>query len=205
MRPSVSSTAKRPWPVITGDLDHAAGPAAGSITTIGPIPSTTRPRPTRRGFERGRRQPLRRRYFRRPQLRQMPISDAELGQLRKFSRLQTLRLERTQITCWGEARCRDEPTGGTESHHHKGLRRGIGQPARPDSPQFAGPARTKVTDAGMASLEPLRRLASLDLSCTEIGDEGLTHLRGLTELETLDLSNTKITDAGLVHLEGCGG
>lgn len=62
---------------------------------------------------------------------------------------------------------------------------------------------TKVTDAGLASLEGVKlRLRSLDLGTTDITDGGLVYLKGLTTLRYLNLAGTKVTDAGLAHLTG---
>jgi len=63
-------------------------------------------------------------------------------------------------------------------------------------------ARTKVTDAGLAALEPLKNIRRLHLENTKIGDAGLTHLKGLTTLEYLNLYGTQVTDSGLEQLAG---
>ena len=62
------------------------------------------------------------------------------------------------------------------------------------------PPRAQMTDAGLAHLQGLSRLAYLDLSETQVSDTGLEHLKALSPLWGLDLSNTQVTDAGLVHL-----
>jgi hypothetical protein len=43
---------------------------------------------------------------------------------------------------------------------------------------------TRVTDLGLAHLEGLKRLSSLDVHQTQVGDAGLAHLEGLTGLTT---------------------
>lgn len=59
----------------------------------------------------------------------------------------------------------------------------------------------KVTDAGLAYLQGVPQLQSLDLaSCRQITDAGLAHLRGLTQLKTLNVDGARITDSGLVHV-----
>jgi mono/diheme cytochrome c family protein len=63
-------------------------------------------------------------------------------------------------------------------------------------------ANTKVTDSGLAALEPLKNLEKLHLEKTAITDVGLTHLRGLTHLTYLNLYGDQITDAGLEALYG---
>lgn len=60
---------------------------------------------------------------------------------------------------------------------------------------------TNVTDAALAALRPLKKLAHLDLAHTAVGDAGLVHLKDLTGLTRLHLENTKVTDRGLVHLK----
>jgi hypothetical protein len=57
------------------------------------------------------------------------------------------------------------------------------------------------TDALMAQVEPLTRLARLSLGGSTLSDEGLSHLTGLTNLSDLDLFDTRVSDAGLVHLK----
>jgi hypothetical protein len=61
---------------------------------------------------------------------------------------------------------------------------------------------TAVTDAGLAHLAGLRRLAFLDLRGTRVTDAGLAHLEKATGLYRLDLDGTAVTDAGLTHLKG---
>lgn len=63
-------------------------------------------------------------------------------------------------------------------------------------------ARTKVTDAGLATLAPAAHLQRLRLENTGITDAGLDHLKGLEKLEYLNLFNTQVTDAGLEKLSG---
>jgi Leucine-rich repeat (LRR) protein len=67
---------------------------------------------------------------------------------------------------------------------------------------YASFARTQVTDAGLANLEGLTELQSLDLRDTEVTDAGLEHLKGLTKLWSLDLRNTRVTGEGLEDLKG---
>jgi uncharacterized membrane protein len=61
--------------------------------------------------------------------------------------------------------------------------------------------RTRITDAGLASIAKLTNLTRLDLNHTAITDEGLTRLAPLTHLEALNLYGTAITDAGLDRLK----
>src|SRR3954469_16662133 len=63
-------------------------------------------------------------------------------------------------------------------------------------------ANTAVTDAGLASVEGLTDLTSLHLEKTAVTDAGLAHLSKLTKLEYLNLYNTAVTDAGAEKLAG---
>ena len=60
-----------------------------------------------------------------------------------------------------------------------------------------------LTDAGLAHLKPLTQLQSLNLtSCRNLTDDGLAHLRPLTQLQSLNLYYCRnLTDDGLVHLK----
>jgi mono/diheme cytochrome c family protein len=62
--------------------------------------------------------------------------------------------------------------------------------------------RTKVTDAGLATLASAANLQRLRLENTAVTDAGLDHLKTLEKLEYLNLFNTQITDAGLEKLHG---
>ena len=61
-------------------------------------------------------------------------------------------------------------------------------------------ANTKVTDSGLASLEPLKNLQRLHLEKTQVTDAGLAHLKGLANLQYLNLYGTAVTDAGIAQL-----
>ena len=58
---------------------------------------------------------------------------------------------------------------------------------------------TQVTDDGMKSLEPLKKLKHLDLTGTQISDKGLAHLARLPELESVYLGGTAVTKAGIAE------
>ncbi len=66
-------------------------------------------------------------------------------------------------------------------------------------------ARTKVTDAGLATLAGATDLQRLRLENTALTDAGLDHLLGLENLEYLNLFNTQVTDAGLEKLHALKG
>jgi uncharacterized membrane protein len=60
--------------------------------------------------------------------------------------------------------------------------------------------RTKVTDAGLATVAKMKNLEKLHLENTAVTDAGLANLAGLTKLEYLNLYGTKVTDAGIAKL-----
>ncbi len=60
--------------------------------------------------------------------------------------------------------------------------------------------KTKVTDAGLASIAKMKNLEKLHLEKTAVTDAGLATLAGLPHLEYLNLYGTKITDAGIAKL-----
>ncbi len=59
---------------------------------------------------------------------------------------------------------------------------------------------TKVTDADLRLLAPMRGLATLDLAFTAVTDKGIAHLAGAEDLSSLDLTGTRVTDAAVPHL-----
>lgn len=59
-------------------------------------------------------------------------------------------------------------------------------------------ARSKVTDAGMATLGSFRNLRSLDLSHTGVTSRGLASLTNLSKLESLNLTSTDVDDQGVL-------
>ncbi len=63
-------------------------------------------------------------------------------------------------------------------------------------------AGTSITDAGVAHLQSLKQLVSLDLVGQEISDRSLPILLGLTELQDLGLSGHGLTDNGILTLTG---
>src|SRR5436190_263109 len=66
-------------------------------------------------------------------------------------------------------------------------------------------ANTAVTDAGLANVAGLTELTTLHLEKTAVTDAGLSNLKGLTKLEYLNLYNTAVTDAGVANLSGLKG
>jgi uncharacterized membrane protein len=59
---------------------------------------------------------------------------------------------------------------------------------------------TSVTDAGLAMLEPMRRLQRLHLDELKVTDDGLARLTRLRQLEYLNLRGTLVTDRGMPQL-----
>jgi hypothetical protein len=59
---------------------------------------------------------------------------------------------------------------------------------------------TRVTDEGLKELAPLQNLQWLHLAFTQVTDAGLKDLAALKSLRSLDLQGTQVTDAGLKQL-----
>jgi hypothetical protein len=57
-----------------------------------------------------------------------------------------------------------------------------------------------MEDAGMAMLEPLKSLGSLNMAYTNITNQGVQCLCNLTQLTFLSVDSRLITDAGLVFI-----
>ncbi len=69
---------------------------------------------------------------------------------------------------------------------------------------------SSINGSGLAHLEGLTAIESLDLSGTSVNDKGLDHLKGLTNLRELNLGAryqlsvsipTQVTDAGVKKLQ----
>lgn len=65
---------------------------------------------------------------------------------------------------------------------------------------WADLARTKITDAGLATLAKMTNLERLHLENTAVTDAGLAQLTGLAKLEYLNIYGSKVTDAGIAKL-----
>ena len=59
---------------------------------------------------------------------------------------------------------------------------------------------TSLDDAGLAHLEPLRRLKQLGMVKTNVTDAGLIHLKGMSALRWLGLAYTNVTEVGIQDL-----
>ncbi|MCX6951091.1 MAG: hypothetical protein NTV51_02740 [Verrucomicrobia bacterium] len=62
-------------------------------------------------------------------------------------------------------------------------------------------ARTKITDAGLASLAACANLRTLDLTRTAVTSAGLAKLTGLKQLESINLTSTAVDDTGVAQLQ----
>jgi hypothetical protein len=112
-------------------------------------------------------------------LSSLPVTDADLKAVARFSKLRMLDLFDTKISDAGLK----ELAGLVELHHlYLDL--------------------TMVGDDGVKALAGLKQLRTLVLYNTKITDACLKEVGGLKELRVLDLSDTKITDAGLKELTG---
>jgi YHS domain-containing protein len=63
-------------------------------------------------------------------------------------------------------------------------------------------ANTAVTDGGLAAVSGLTDLTTLHLERTGVTDAGLANLKGLAKLEYLNLYGTGVTDGGIANLSG---
>jgi len=61
---------------------------------------------------------------------------------------------------------------------------------------------TRITGAALETIAGFRELEILDLTGTQITDDGLRDLASLSKLRQLWLGQTAVTDAGLEHLKG---
>jgi hypothetical protein len=61
---------------------------------------------------------------------------------------------------------------------------------------------TRISDAGLSRLRNLTTLSEVDVGQTQVGDAALEHLARLTNLTSLQLAQTRVGAAGLKHLEG---
>ncbi len=113
-------------------------------------------------------------------LRDKPITDDDLVQLKKLPKLENLDLSNTQVTS-----------------------RGMAHIAKLKNLKYLSLWNTRVDDEGLQYLAGLDNLYALILDGTRVTDKGLIHLEGLVNLEEwLGLTGTGVTDAGLEHLKG---
>jgi hypothetical protein len=106
-------------------------------------------------------------------------TDKELVHIRRFRKLESLCLARTDVTDAGLRHVRGLTTLREIDLYEAGF----------------------ITDAGLAHIEGLKQLRSLNLMLTQVTDAGMVHLRGLTNLRELNLCFTKVGDVGLAQLE----
>jgi hypothetical protein len=106
------------------------------------------------------------------------VTDADLANLKKMPKIQSLYLNNCKISDRGMVNL-------------KGLKDLI----------FLELSNTNVTDAGLKNLKDLTQLQNLGLSNTKVSDAGLKNLKGLTSLKVLILTQTKVTDKGIKALQ----
>jgi Leucine-rich repeat (LRR) protein len=127
------------------------------------------------------------------------VSGAGLKRLAPFKQLQTLRLDPgTQVS--------DE---ALQSLREIGQFHALYLASAEDDKRAASPeavvvldlSDTRVSDAGLKELAPLKNLQILDLSGTRVTDAGLKELALLKNLQALDLAGTKVSDEGIKELK----
>lgn len=126
------------------------------------------------------------------------VTGKGLIELRPFKKLRNLELSQYQVT--------DE---AIKSLHKVGLLHALYMATTDNFERPKGPEEvtrlaldvTKITDASLKYLHPLKNLRWLSLSsCRGVGDLGLKDLASLPNLKGLVLNETPITDAGLKNL-----
>jgi hypothetical protein len=137
-------------------------------------------------------------------LANLPVTDAALAHLAGKDKLEVLDLSGSRVTGVGLAalaKCaalKQLVLANTpiDERHFAALA------AFPKLEVFSAAASRSVSDAGLAHVEKLATLKSLDLHGTKVTDAGLARLAGLAELEELDLEATTVTSAGVARLAG---
>ncbi len=144
-----------------------------------------------------------------------PVDDCGIESLSTLPRLERLQLHHTQCTFQGvidaltKARGIDlelaatiggfsrqdaaQRTSVLDLSHTASGDGDLALVARFDDLRWLYLQETRVTDAGLQHLEPLRNLSLLHLGNTAITDAGLTYLQSLPNLETLHLQGTRVT------------
>jgi hypothetical protein len=125
-----------------------------------------------------------------------PVSDAGLEQLQRLTRLKQLSLRNTAVTDAGLKHLRglrDLEKLRIESVKETISLLGVSEQVV-DNP--------KITDSGLEHIAGLTRLELLSLRGAQVTDAGLSHLKRLTSLKYLWLDKTHVTDAGLAQLKG---
>jgi hypothetical protein len=132
-------------------------------------------------------------------LKDTRVTDAGLKDLADLKGLQTLLLDKWQLTDAAVRTLREiglfHALTQAEADDHK-------RPSNPSEVKALDLAYAGVTDEGMKTLAGLKGLETLDLSYTQVTDGGLKELAGLKGLKTLALFNCKgVTDAGVAELQ----
>jgi Leucine-rich repeat (LRR) protein len=134
----------------------------------------------------------------------LPVSDATLKRLAGHGKLEVLDLSGTRVTGAGladlatSAELKQLLLANTQidQKHLQALA------AFPKLEVLSLAAAKSVGDPGLAHIEKLTALKSLDLRGSKVGDAGMVRLARLTELEQLDLEGTAVTSAGIGKLAG---
>ena len=130
-------------------------------------------------------------------------SDDALKDIRKFSKLQDMRLDGTNVTSGvlqhfdGLKQLKTLSLAGTQVTDA-----GFAAIGKLTSLESLNLKRTKIHGQGLRSLESLTKLKALDLGDTQLDDSDLSAFGKLTQLESLSLENTPITGAGFGQLKG---
>ena len=127
------------------------------------------------------------------------VCDAGLEAVKGLPKLKTLRLSDEQVTD-GALRFLNR-IGSLHGIEMAISGENLGPPPRSQAEvTFLDLRQSKVTDAGLQELAPLKNLQSLHLQYRNVTDLGLRELTSFTKLTNLNVGNTKISDAGLKHI-----
>jgi Leucine-rich repeat (LRR) protein len=135
-------------------------------------------------------------------LANLPVTDASLARLAGKEKLEVLDLTGSQVTGAGLAALAKSTdlkqlilaSAPVDERHFPALA------TFPKLEVLSVAASRSVGDAGLAHIEKLSALKSLDLRGTKVSDAGLARLAALSGLEQLDLEGTTVTSAGVAKL-----
>lgn len=148
------------------------------------------------------------------------VTDAGLKEVAQFKNLTTLHLGYAQVTGAGlreltqlknlsslfvpftDSSLRAMREIGLLHLHRDGAGTNDSRPKSVEDVVALSVRYSKVGDAGLKELAPLKNLTKLNLEHTKVTDAGLHHLAAFPKLRSLDLRDTQVTDEGLKHLVG---